>query len=154
MTANAHRMLSCFGLFLALSVTLGLTPQTRQTQDASRHVVLISLDGFPSWALDDPYLPIPALRRLAARGAVARGMRPVNPTVTWPDHTSLITAVNPSTDPDLSALFVASGAGIDAGVKLDVINNVDVAPTMADLLGVALENTDGRVLKEILTSRR
>ena len=41
----------------------------------------------------------------------------------------------PSTDPDLSALFIASGAGITPGVKLDVIDNVDVAPTMAELLG-------------------
>ena len=58
--------------------------------------MLISLDGFPSWALDDPYLPVPTLRRLAARGAVARGMRPVNPTVTWPNHTTLITGVTPA----------------------------------------------------------
>jgi predicted AlkP superfamily pyrophosphatase or phosphodiesterase len=60
----------------------------------------------------------------------------------------------PSTDPDLSALFIASGVGIVPGVKLDVINNVDVAPTMAELLGLTLENVDGRVLKEILSPRR
>ena len=35
-------------------------------------------------------------------------------------------------------------------MTLDVINNVDVAPTMAELLGLTLENADGRVLKEIL----
>ena len=40
------------------------------------------------------------------------------------------------------------------GVKLDVIDNVDVAPTMAELLGLTLENVDGRVLKEILSGRR
>ena len=43
-----------------------------------------------------PYLPVPTLRRLAARGAVAQGMRPVNPTVTWPNHTTLITGVTPA----------------------------------------------------------
>ena len=42
----------------------------------------------------------------------------------------------PSTDPDLSALFMASGAGITPGSKLDVIDNVDVAPTMADFAGI------------------
>jgi predicted AlkP superfamily pyrophosphatase or phosphodiesterase len=96
MTANLHRLLSCFALFLAVSVTFGLTTPPPQAQSASRHVVLISLDGFPSWALDDPYLPVPTIRRLAARGAVARGMRPVNPTVTWPNHTTLITGVTPA----------------------------------------------------------
>ena len=63
---------------------------------AVRHVVLISLDGFPASALGDPYLPLPTLRDLAARGARATIMRPVNPTVTWPNHTSLITGVTPA----------------------------------------------------------
>jgi predicted AlkP superfamily pyrophosphatase or phosphodiesterase len=84
-------------VFVALiSTALGSAPQIQPSPDKSRHIVLISLDGFPSWALDDPYLPVPMLRRLAARGAVARGMRPVNPTVTWPNHTTLITGVTPA----------------------------------------------------------
>lgn len=67
------------------------------TQPAGHHVVIISLDGFPGWALDDPYLPIPTIRKLAAEGAVARrGMRGVNPTVTWPNHTSMVTGVTPA----------------------------------------------------------
>ena len=60
------------------------------------HVIIITLDGFPGWALEDPYLPVPNLRRLAANGALAAGMRPVNPTVTWPNHTSLVTGVTPA----------------------------------------------------------
>ena len=92
----ARRRLSCLGLVLAVAITLGFGPLAPQTPGAARHIVLISLDGFPSWALDDPYLPVPTLRRLAARGAVARGMRPVNPTVTWPNHTTLITGVTPA----------------------------------------------------------
>jgi len=95
-TAFARPWLSGLGLVLAASIALGVAPQTTQTPAAVRHVVLISLDGFPSWALDDPYLPVPTLRRLAARGAVARSMRPVNPTVTWPNHTTLITGVTPA----------------------------------------------------------
>jgi predicted AlkP superfamily pyrophosphatase or phosphodiesterase len=92
----ARRRLRCLGLVLAVTITLGFGPLAPQTPGPVRHVVLISLDGFPSWALDDPYLPVPTLRRLAARGAVARGMRPVNPTVTWPNHTTLITGVTPA----------------------------------------------------------
>lgn len=57
------------------------------------HVVFISLDGFPGWALDDPYLPVPTLRRLAAAGARVRALQPVNPTVTWANHTSMVTGV-------------------------------------------------------------
>jgi predicted AlkP superfamily pyrophosphatase or phosphodiesterase len=79
-------------LLVAVLTTVGAAPQTRQPS-SSRHVVLISLDGFSSWALDDPYLPVPTLRKLAASGALAKGMRPVNPTVTWPNHTTLISGV-------------------------------------------------------------
>jgi predicted AlkP superfamily pyrophosphatase or phosphodiesterase len=70
-------------------------PLPRRAQSAN-HVVVISLDGFGGWALDDPYLPVPTLRRLAAAGAVAKGMRPVDPTVTWANHTSMVTGVPPA----------------------------------------------------------
>jgi predicted AlkP superfamily pyrophosphatase or phosphodiesterase len=59
-------------------------------------VVLITLDGFPARALDDPRLPMPTLRALQAKGAWARTMQPINPTVTWPNHTALISGVNAS----------------------------------------------------------
>ncbi|HXW06175.1 MAG TPA: ectonucleotide pyrophosphatase/phosphodiesterase [Vicinamibacterales bacterium] len=85
---------------LALLVALcGLGLRAAQPPGAaagSPHVVIISLDGFPGWALDDPALPVPTLRRLAREGAMARGMRPVNPTVTWPNHTSMVTGVTPA----------------------------------------------------------
>jgi predicted AlkP superfamily pyrophosphatase or phosphodiesterase len=55
-------------------------------------VVVISLDGFPASALDDPKLPAPTLRRLMSNGVHA-AMRAVNPTVTWPNHTSMMTGV-------------------------------------------------------------
>ena len=74
---------------------LALEPRA-QVGAAARHVLVISLDGFTASALDDPQIPLPTLRRLAARGAVAAAMRPVNPTVTWPNHTSLVTGVTPA----------------------------------------------------------
>ena len=83
-------------ILLALVATLLSTAQAPRPAGTANHLVIISLDGFAGWALDDPYLPIPALRRLAARGAVAKGMRPVNPTVTWPNHTSMVTGVTPA----------------------------------------------------------
>ncbi len=90
------RVSAWFVLLLALSVPMRSAPQLQPGAPGSNHVVIISLDGFAGWALDDPYLPLPTLRRLAERGAVARGMRPVNPTVTWPNHTSMITGVTPA----------------------------------------------------------
>ena len=96
MTTHVRRLLACAALSIAGIFTVGFASPAPQTPGAARHVVLISLDGLPSWALDDPYLPVPTLRRLAARGAIAKGMRPVNPTVTWPNHTTLITGVTPA----------------------------------------------------------
>ena len=95
-----HRLRS-FGsvVLLALVATTLLAtaqPQSPQPSAASNHVVIISLDGFRGAALADESLPVPTLRRLAARGAVAKGMRPVNPTVTWANHTSMITGVTPA----------------------------------------------------------
>ena len=42
-------------------------------------VVLITIDGFPARALDDPLLPMPALRALEASGAHAKTMQPFEP---------------------------------------------------------------------------
>jgi len=81
---------------ITLSATALSDAQAPRTPPNSNHVVVISLDGFPAFAMDDPYLPVPTLRRLAAAGASARTMRPVDPTVTWANHTSMITGVTPA----------------------------------------------------------
>jgi predicted AlkP superfamily pyrophosphatase or phosphodiesterase len=60
-----------------------------------RIVIVISLDGFPAYDLEDPKLPAPTLRRLAKEGAWARRMNPINPTVTWPNHTTMVTGLLP-----------------------------------------------------------
>lgn len=61
-----------------------------------RIVVVISIDGFPAYAFDDPRLPTPTLHRLAREGVKAQGMKIVNPAVTWPNHTAMITGVPPA----------------------------------------------------------
>ena len=55
-------------------------------------VVLISLDGFPANALEDPKSPIPTLRKLIA-GGTGGPMTGINPTITWPNHTTMVTGV-------------------------------------------------------------
>jgi len=80
-------MLSRF--FVLLVAATALT-----AADKNRHVIVVSLDGFPAYALRDANVPFPVLRRLMAEGASAEGMKPVNPTVTWPNHTAMISGVN------------------------------------------------------------
>jgi len=81
-----------------LAVVIALLPANvlrAATQD--RHVVLITIDGFPAYMFWDPQTPIPTIRQLAAQGAVAEGLRVANPAVTWPNHTTLVTGVHPAT---------------------------------------------------------
>jgi predicted AlkP superfamily pyrophosphatase or phosphodiesterase len=83
---------------LLTSAPIG-TAIAQATPEASAHqpiVILVTIDGFPARALADPRLPMPTLRALAAAGAAATAMQPINPTVTWPNHTALITGVNAS----------------------------------------------------------
>lgn len=57
-------------------------------------VVVISLDAFAAKSLQEPALPAPTLRALEQSGAYATAMQPINPTVTWPNHTAMVTGVN------------------------------------------------------------
>jgi len=64
--------------------------------ESDRHVVMVCIDGFAAYLLNDPKAPVPSIRKLAREGAVADGgMRVSNPSVTWPNHTSLVTGVRP-----------------------------------------------------------
>jgi len=45
---------------------------------------------------------------------------------------------------------VISGAGIKQGVVIDAMKNIDIAPTMAKMLGIEMKAVDGRVLNEAL----
>ena len=63
---------------------------------ADRIVVMISIDGLGAYYLDDAKAEMPTLRKLAAEGARATMMKPSTPTVTWPNHTTLVTGVTPA----------------------------------------------------------
>jgi predicted AlkP superfamily pyrophosphatase or phosphodiesterase len=86
-----------FALIVAFNTAYAQTPANDGT--AAKHgpiVVLITIDGFPARALKDPKLPMPTLRKLQQEGAYAQAMQPINPSVTWPNHTTLITGVKAS----------------------------------------------------------
>ncbi len=83
-----------FSLLLALA--LFAQQQAAPVAANQRIVVLLSIDGLPAFAFDDPRVPAPTLKRLAREGVMAKGMRVVNPSVTWPNHTTMVTGVAPA----------------------------------------------------------
>jgi predicted AlkP superfamily pyrophosphatase or phosphodiesterase len=89
---------SSISLRALLVIAAGTGALAQAMPDAAHQqiVIVVTIDGFPARALEDPRLPMPTLRTLAANGAVATTMQPINPTVTWPNHTALITGVNAS----------------------------------------------------------
>lgn len=63
---------------------------------AGNSVVIVSIDGLAADYLEDPRADLPTLRRMAQEGARAKSMQGVFPTVTWPNHTSMVTGVLPA----------------------------------------------------------
>ncbi len=82
-------------LALWASASVGLAAETETKPETDRHVVVITIDGLPAYYLDDPAASLPVIRGLAADGVAAEGMRVSNPSVTWPNHTTLMTGVHP-----------------------------------------------------------
>ena len=85
-------------LFHAFFLVLSLAPfcSAEPIPAPDRSVILLSLDGFPAWIWKDPQLPVPNLRRLAREGASADAMTVSNPSITWINHTTLVTGVSPA----------------------------------------------------------
>jgi predicted AlkP superfamily pyrophosphatase or phosphodiesterase len=51
-----------------------------------------------------------------------------------------------NTNPDMRPIFVAWGAGIRRGVRVENVRTVDIAPTIAHLLGLRMEGIQGRLI--------
>jgi predicted AlkP superfamily pyrophosphatase or phosphodiesterase len=95
--------------------------------DRMADLVLLAEDGysFSGAAKGETVIPVPAGSTPGAHGYV-------------------------NTDPDMNAVFVAWGAGIKPGTRLGSVRNLDVAPTIARLLGLEMKNIQGKVLTEAL----
>jgi len=82
-------------MMLSAAMLCGVTVSgVAQKPERKPMVVVISLDAFGAALLDQPLLPVPTLHALMKSGAYARSMQPVNPTVTWPNHTAMVTGVS------------------------------------------------------------
>ena len=67
-----------------------------QEPGRARHVVIISIDGLrPEFYLDDAWAA-PELRALLNTGSHARAAEGVFPTVTYPNHATIVTGVRPA----------------------------------------------------------
>lgn len=82
--------LALFGLTFC-----SLAPSSQAQPAKDRLVILISVDGLASYYMDDPKAHMPTIRKLAREGAVAGRMKCSFPTVTWANHTTLVTGVEP-----------------------------------------------------------
>ena len=83
-------------VLLMFAATIPSLALAQKAPDRAPMVVVISLDAFAAESLQDPTEPAPTLHALMHSGAYARAMQPINPTVTWPNHTAMVTGVNAS----------------------------------------------------------
>jgi predicted AlkP superfamily pyrophosphatase or phosphodiesterase len=91
------RALAVVALFFAsLSFTAqnGSGGVNRPDQITKPYVILVSVDGLKPEYLDR--FTLPNFQRVMKRGARARGMIPVFPTLTFPNHYSLVTGLRPA----------------------------------------------------------
>ena len=58
-----------------------------------------------------------------------------------------------NTDPKMQAIFIAWGAGVPAGVRINSISNLDVAPTIAALFGLQMKQAKGHAIRGIVKIR-
>jgi predicted AlkP superfamily pyrophosphatase or phosphodiesterase len=85
----AHKHMSTLISTIVLYLSLMVAWFCQAAED--RYVVLITIDGFPARMFWDAKTPIPRIRQLASEGVAAEGLRAANPTLTWPNHTTLVT---------------------------------------------------------------
>lgn len=126
-------------LALWISATFGARAST------NHHVILITIDGLGAYYLPDPQAPIPTLRKLAAEGASAGALRVSNPSVTWPNHTTLVTGVHPEKHSVLfNGVLIRPGPGEAVKIEGDRDQaDLIAVPTLFDVLHRAGYRTAG-----------
>lgn len=83
-------------LFKSISFFVALACSAGAYAQSSKHVILVSIDGFrPDFYLDKSW-PAPNLQDLMNKGSYANGVRCIFPSVTYPSHTTLITGTFPA----------------------------------------------------------
>jgi Type I phosphodiesterase / nucleotide pyrophosphatase len=131
----------------ALDAALGLTAALDGISRVVRPEELHAL-GLPRYE-EDPhmlgqYLILGDAHTRAVVDEESSSSRPVVLTSPLYGHDAL-----PS-EPSMYTPFVAVGRRVKTGARVGHVSNLDIAPTIAELLGLSMEGLQGRVLVEIL----
>src|SRR5215510_1385844 len=87
-----YRLLAVALVLTALASCAGYGPSPPR----ARHVLIVSIDGLrPEFYLDEAWAA-PELRALLKSGSHARAAEGVFPTVTYPNHATIVTGVRPA----------------------------------------------------------
>ncbi|MCQ6957245.1 alkaline phosphatase family protein [Mucilaginibacter aquariorum] len=85
-----------YSILIALAVLFGLKENVVAQAPQAKYVILVTVDGFrPEFYLDSNYA-MPTVRELMKNGVAAQGLNPVFPSVTYPNHTTMVTGVTPA----------------------------------------------------------
>ena len=85
-----------FFLVFVFNANLSISSsQLTESVNNDNHIIIISIDGFPSDALWDEQIPLTTIRSLALNGVWSTKLVASTPTVTWPNHTTIATGVHP-----------------------------------------------------------
>lgn len=89
---QSAKALLVWRLLLAVFCLAMFPPAVRaaEPQVDERIVVMVSVDGLAAFYMDDPKAEMPTIRALSDAGVWGR-MQASAPTVTWPNHTNLVT---------------------------------------------------------------
>ena len=88
-----------------LSIVLVAAFSVVSVQGQQHKVVMVSIDGLRGVelaSLPNPHWHVPNLDEIVTKGAVSEGMLSVLPSITYPNHTSMVTGVSPATHGILS----------------------------------------------------
>lgn len=94
-------------VFFILLLRLPLQAVPLETSSRPSRVVLVSIDGLRPVHYIDKSWPAPCLQSLLAKGAASSGVEPVFPSITYANHTSLVTGRRPASH------------GIDCNIDFD-----------------------------------
>lgn len=133
-------------LVLAVGSMLPFGADAWAVRPQDRVVVLISVDGLAGFYFDDPKAEMPNLHAMAREGVHASGMRASVPSVTWPNHTSLVTGCNPARHGVVGNNFLDRATGKQVALIGDPIfdkSQIVRVPTIYDLAKQAGRSTVG-----------
>jgi hypothetical protein len=81
---------------IIVSILIVLITNSVWAQNADKHVVVVTIDGFrPDFYLEDRW-DTPNLKAIKQEGAHAYGVNSVFPSVTYPSHITIVTGVQPA----------------------------------------------------------